>query len=55
LAGTLAWSTAAGAGTTRGRDKAHVLAGTYPLHWAPYSHVADGPAGEFRYLLVSTN
>ena len=52
LTGRLAWSASAGAGTIRGRDKEHVLHGTYPLHWADYSRVADGPAGTFRYLLV---
>jgi hypothetical protein len=52
LSGRLAWSVSAGAGTTRGRDKEHVLLGTYPLHWRNYSRVADSPAGTFRYLLV---
>jgi hypothetical protein len=52
LSGRLAWSAAAGAGTTRGRETPHVLHGTYPLHWTDYSRVADGPAGTFRYLLV---
>ena len=52
LSGRLAWSASAGAGTTRGREMAHVLHGTYSLHWADYSRVADGPAGTFRYLLV---
>lgn len=52
LTGQLAWATAAGAGTTRGRDKAHVLQGRYPLHWSDYSRVADGPAGTLRYVLV---
>jgi len=52
LNGRLAWATSAGAGTTRGRDKEHLLHGTYPLNWADYSRVADGPAGTFRFLLV---
>ena len=54
LSGRLAWSDAAGAGTIRGRNNPHVLHGVYPLHWADYSRVADGPAGTFRYLLVAT-
>jgi hypothetical protein len=52
LSGRLAWSPAAGAGTTRGRERAHVLQGTYRLRWADYSEVAPGPGGTFRYLLV---
>lgn len=55
LTGRLAWSASAGAGTTRGRDKEHILRGTYPLHWEDYSRVADGPAGTFRYLLVEAS
>ena len=52
LAGERAWAASAGAGTTRGREKAHVLLGGYPLRWRDYSVVADGPAGTFRYLMV---
>jgi len=52
LAGTLVWSAAAGAGTTRGREKPHTLHGSHPLRWRDYSRVTDGPAGTFRYLLV---
>jgi hypothetical protein len=54
LSGRSAWAESAGAGTTRGRDKAHVLHGSYPLRWADYSAVAPGPAGTFRYVLVAT-
>jgi hypothetical protein len=55
LSGRLEWASSAGAGTTRGREKAHVLHGTYQLHWADYSEVATGPAGTFRYLLVEAS
>jgi len=55
LSGRLAWSASAGAGTTRNREKAHVLQGTYPLHWSDYSRVSEGPAGTFRYLLVEAS
>jgi len=55
LSGQLEWASSAGAGTTRGRDKAHLLRGTYRLHWADYSQVAPGPAGAFRYLLVEAS
>jgi hypothetical protein len=55
LSGRLAWSASAGAGTTKGREKAHMLHGTYPLRWVDYSRVSDGPAGTFRYLLVEAS
>lgn len=54
LSRRLAWADSAGSGTTRGRTKAHVLHGSYQLHWADYSEVAPGPAGTFRYMLVET-
>jgi hypothetical protein len=54
LAGELTWAATAGVGTTRGRTKAHLLHGRYPLHWRDYSNVAEGPAGTFRYLLLET-
>ena len=52
LAGPGAWAASAGLGMTRGGEKAHVLRGSYPLHWLDYSRGADGPAGTFRYLVV---
>jgi hypothetical protein len=52
LTGRLDWATSAGAGTTRGRVRAHDLLGSYQLHWTDYSRVGDRPAGTFRYLLV---
>jgi hypothetical protein len=55
LSGQLGWASHAGAGTTRGRDKLHLLHGTYRLQWADYSQVAPGPAGTFRYLLVEAS
>jgi hypothetical protein len=52
LDGQRAWVASAGAGTTRGREKPHVLHGADPLRWRDYARVTDGPAGTFRYLLV---
>ena len=44
LTGRLAWAASAGAGTTRGRDKEHVLQGTYTLHWTDYTASRGGPS-----------
>lgn len=52
LAGVIAWSSIAGPGTTRGRERAIELAGEYPIAWEDYSRVADAPAGRFRNLLI---
>lgn len=52
LAGLAAWSDAAGAGTTRSRDRPIELAGEYVMAWDDFSRVADGPAGRYRYLLI---
>lgn len=52
LAGRLAWAAHAAPGTTHGRDEPHELSGRYELSWKDYSRVADGPAGQFRYLAV---
>lgn len=52
LTGTLKWAPSAGAGTRKGREAAHVLAGTYQPRWRPFSRVAAGSAGEFRSLAL---
>ncbi len=52
LEGRLAWGAKAGAGTTRGREEAFELQGSYPLHWNDYSHPSAANYGRFRYLIV---
>lgn len=49
LAGELWWSPATGAGTVRGRESTHHLAGAYPLSWRDFSTVVGQP---FRRLAV---
>ena len=51
LTGTLAWSAAAGPGTTRGVEAPLCLAGAYTAAWREYALAGDGPAAWFRYLL----
>jgi hypothetical protein len=51
LTGTLTWAAHAG-GTTRGRESAHELKASYECVWLPYSKLADGPGGTFRYLCL---
>ncbi|WP_433612686.1 DUF7669 domain-containing protein [Dactylosporangium sp. CA-139114] len=55
LAGTLAWSSAAGSGTTSKRDTPLVLTGRYRCHWQPYSTVraARGSVVELRSLTIA--
>lgn len=54
LEGPLAWSPAAGAGTTRGRESTLELGGRYRCRWQDYSRVRDAQGRElmFRYLLL---
>jgi len=52
LAGNLAWSSSAGAGTTKGIEAAIQLTNRYQAQWRDYSVVASGPRGQFRYLLI---
>jgi hypothetical protein len=52
VSGRLAWSAAAGQGTTKGREDPIVLSGRYGLHWADYHNVPQAN-GLFRYLLVA--
>jgi hypothetical protein len=52
LQGTLEWDPRASAGTTRGREPALSLSGSYTVAWRDYSRV-DSPRHEaFRYLAV---
>jgi hypothetical protein len=51
LGGNLGWGSAAGAGTTKGRECSLELSGNYQLAWRDFSDVG-GPAGCFRYLWV---
>jgi hypothetical protein len=52
LTGTLEWGPTAGAGTRKGREPAHLLAGTYRASWRPFSRIGAGAATEFRTLTV---
>jgi hypothetical protein len=52
LNGELAWSTKAGAGTMRKREKPIKLTGTYKLSWKDYSQVSSTSYGKFRYLFL---
>lgn len=54
LTGERAWGPNTG-GTSRGRETALQLTGTYPLAWADYSSVSPGPAGTFRSLVVEVD
>jgi hypothetical protein len=55
LAGTLAWATRAGVGTTKGRDTPLQLAGRYTCHWRDYAQISlpQGQTAVFRYLLIT--
>ena len=53
LTGALGWSDKAGPGTIKGIAGPLTLANTYALSWREYSSVAAGPAGQFRYLLLT--
>src|SRR5581483_679647 len=52
LRGTLEWGPTAGAGTRKGREAAHALAGIYRTHWQAFSRAGAGAAEEFRTLTV---
>lgn len=51
LSGERAWGPNTG-GTSRGREVAPKLRGSYPLEWSDYSMVDSSPAGSFRSLLI---
>jgi len=52
LAGNLAWSPSAGAGTTKGREAVLGLRGSYPIHWTDCSIVDPShPYGRIRCLI----
>lgn len=50
IQGSLAWGLTAGAGTTKGRESALDLGGTYKVAWHRYAQVSPQRYGEFRYL-----
>ena len=52
LAGRLSWSPQAGKGTTRNREEAIELAGTYEVRWKSHSKVTSARGGEFRRLVI---
>jgi hypothetical protein len=52
LTGTLEWGPTAEAGTRKGREGAHLLAGIYPPSWRPFSRVGASAAAEFRILTI---
>lgn len=54
LTGARVWGPLTGAGTTRGRESALELAGSYVCQWRSYSTLA-GQRGEFRYLMFDVN
>lgn len=51
LEGSRAWGPKTG-GTSRGREAALNLRGSYPLKWIDYSALGPGPAETFRALVV---
>lgn len=56
ISGSRKWSEHAGAGTTKGREKALDLTGSYTMSWHDYSTLGnDQGAGHFRYTLVRIN
>ncbi len=55
ITGRLAWSERAGKGTTRGREKALEIQGSYDLRWQDYSTFGAGRNQRFRYLAVPVN
>jgi hypothetical protein len=52
LAGTRAWATDAGAGTTQGRIEPIELVHEHVVGWRDFSQIDSGPAGRFRYLAL---
>jgi hypothetical protein len=52
LEGTLGWSPSTGAGTMRGREKAHELRRRHHIEWHDYSRRGAAPGQTFRYALV---
>jgi hypothetical protein len=55
IEGVLRWAAHAGAGTTRGRDDAIALTGSYDAGWRDFSKVPDARYGSFRYLAVEVS
>lgn len=55
LRGSPGWGARAGKGTTRGREEALTLSGSYRLRWEDYSEASAGKHARFRYLHVEAN
>jgi hypothetical protein len=53
IEGVLSWAAHAGTGTTRGREDAISLTGSYQTGWRDFSKLADSRYGVFRYLAVA--
>lgn len=51
LAGERSWGPSTG-GTSKGREAALRLQGSYRLHWSDFSRLDASPAGTFRVLVV---
>ncbi len=51
LGGTLAWAAGTGKGTTKGREAALVISGSYTLEWRDFADVG-GAGGRLRYLYI---
>ncbi|MBK9178769.1 MAG: hypothetical protein IPM45_04220 [Acidimicrobiales bacterium] len=53
LSGTIRWAPHAGSGTTRGREKAIVLRGTYSVGWLSYPSTNADLRTACKYLIVT--
>jgi hypothetical protein len=49
---TFRWKASAAPGSIKGREEAIEIRHRYDSKWLPYSRVAEGSTGEFRYLLM---
>lgn len=49
--GNMRWSDTAGAGTTKGRESAIILSGSYTIYWSAYSLFQNCKNGDFRYAI----
>ena len=55
LEGVLSWPEGFSSGTTKGREAAIELTGSYTIVWHPYSEVGDGTYGRFFYCVAEAN
>ncbi len=51
--GSGTWSSAAGAGSTKGYEREIVLGGAYTVRWHDYARVDASAGGTFRYMVIS--